>query len=87
MKNCNAEIGDSVFLSCGKKDDVEKILSSARDKIAMDLNIVDEDKFSFCWIVDYPMFEIDENSEKIKFSHNPFSMPQGDIKQLILINH
>ena len=82
MKNCNAEIGDSVFLSCGKKDDVEKILSSARDKIAMDLNIVDEDKFSFCWIVDYPMFEIDENSEKIKFSHNPFSMPQGDIKQL-----
>ena len=82
MKNCNAEIGDSVFLSCGKKDDVEKILSSARDKIAMDLNIVDEDKFSFCWIVDYPMFEIDENSKKIKFSHNPFSMPQGDIKQL-----
>ena len=82
MKDCDAEIGDSVFLSCGKKDDVEKILSSARDKIAMDLNIVDEDKFSFCWIVDYPMFEIDENSEKIKFSHNPFSMPQGDIKQL-----
>ena len=82
MKNCDAEIGDSVFLSCGKKDDVEKILSLARDKIAMDLNIIDEDKFSFCWIVDYPMFEIDENSKKIKFSHNPFSMPQGDIKQL-----
>ena len=82
MKNCDAEIGDSVFLSCGKKNDVEKILSLARDKIAKDLNIIDKDKFSFCWIVDYPMFELDENSKKIKFSHNPFSMPQGDIKQL-----
>ena len=82
MKICDAEIGDSVFLSCGKKNEVEKILSLARDKIAKDLNIVDEDKFSFCWIVDYPMFELDENSKKIKFSHNPFSMPQGEIKQL-----
>mgnify|MGYP005994010535 CR=1 FL=1 len=82
MRNCDAEIGDSVFLSCGKKNDVEKILSLARDKIAMELNIIDKDKFSFCWIVDYPMFELDENSKKIKFSHNPFSMPQGDIKQL-----
>ena len=82
MENCNAEIGDSVFLSCGKNDDVEKILSLASDKIAKDLNILDKDKFSFCWIVDYPMFELDENSKKIKFSHNPFSMPQGDIKQL-----
>ncbi len=82
MRDCDAEIGDSVFLSCGKKNDVEKILSLARDKIAMELNIIDKDKFSFCWIVDYPMFELDENSKKIKFSHNPFSMPQGDIKQL-----
>ena len=82
MKICGAEIGDSVFLSCGKKDEVEKILSLARDKIAMDLNIVDENKFSFCWIVDYPMFELDEKTKKIKFSHNPFSMPQGEIKQL-----
>ena len=82
MRNCDAEIGDSVFLSCGKKNDVEKILSLTRDKIAKELNIVDEDKFSFCWIVDYPMFELDENSKKIKFSHNTFSMPQGDIKQL-----
>ena len=48
----------------------------------MDLNLVDQDKFSFCWIIDYPMFELDENSKKIKFSHNPFSMPQGDIKKL-----
>ena len=82
MKNCNAEIGDSIFLSCGKKNDVEKILSLARNKIAKDLDIVAKNQFSFCWIVDYPMFELDENSKKIKFSHNPFSMPQGNIKQL-----
>ena len=82
MKICNAEIGDSVFLACGKEKVVEKILSSARDKIANDLNIIEKDQFAFCWIVDYPMYEYDENSKKIIFSHNPFSMPQGDIKQL-----
>ena len=82
MKNCNAEIGDSIFLACGKEKDIEKILSLARDKIAKDLNIIDKDKFAFCWIVDYPMYEFDENSKKIIFSHNPFSMPQGDIKKL-----
>ncbi len=82
MKITNAEIGDSIFFACGQKKDVEKLLSSARDKIAKDLNIIDENSFAFCWIVDYPMFETDENSGKIKFSHNPFSMPQGDINKL-----
>ena len=61
MKICGAEIGDSVFLACGKKKDIEKILSIARDKIANDLGIVIKDQFSFCWIVDYPMYEYDEN--------------------------
>ena len=82
MKICNAEIGDSVFLACGHEKEIEKILSSARNKIAKDLNIIDIDKFAFCWIVDYPMYEIDETSKKIIFSHNPFSMPQGDLKKL-----
>ena len=82
MKICNAEIGDSVFLACGKEKDIEKILSLARDKIASDLNIIKKDQFSFCWIIDYPMFEYDENSKKIIFSHNPFSMPQGNLKDL-----
>ncbi len=86
MKKTNAKSGDTVFLSCGKKDDVEKILSSARDKIAEDLNLIDNNYFSFCWIVDYPMYEIDETNKKIKFSHNPFSMPQGDLKKLDLSN-
>ena len=84
MKICGAEIGDSVFLACGKKIEIEKILSIARDKIANDLGIVIKDQFSFCWIVDYPMYEYDENSKRIIFSHNPFSMPQGNINELDL---
>ncbi len=82
IKISSAEVGDSIFLACGKTKEVEKILSTARDKIANDLNLIDNDKFAFCWIVDYPMFEIDEKTNKIKFSHNPFSMPQGEIKNL-----
>ena len=84
MKITNAEIGDTVFLSCGKQNDVEKILSIARTRIAEELKIIKEDCFAFCWIVDYPMFEIDEQTKQISFSHNPFSMPQGDIKNLDL---
>ncbi len=84
MKIVNAEIGDTVFLSCGKQNEVEKILSLARTRIAEELNIIKEDCFAFCWIVDYPMFEIDEQTKKISFSHNPFSMPQGDVKNLDL---
>jgi len=82
MKNCNAEIGDSIFLACGKDKEIEKILSLARNKIAQDLDIIDKDKFAFCWIVDYPMYELDEDTKKIIFSHNPFSMPQGKIDKL-----
>ena len=78
MKKTQAQIGDSIFLACDKKKELEKITSLARDKIAKDLNLIDENIFSFCWIVDYPMFEKDEQTKKIKFSHNPFSMPQGD---------
>jgi len=82
MKICDAEVGDSIFLACGKENEIEKILSIARDKIARDLEIIDENNFAFCWIVDYPMYEYDENSKKVIFSHNPFSMPQGNIKEL-----
>ena len=82
MKICNAEIGDSIFLSCGKERDIEKILSISRDKIAKDLKLINEDNFAFCWIIDYPMFELDEETNAIKFSHNPFSMPQGDSKSI-----
>ena len=84
MKQTNSNFGDTVFLSCGNKNDVEKILSNARTKIAEDLNLIDKDCFSFCWVVDYPMYEVDETTKKIKFSHNPFSMPQGDLEKLDL---
>ena len=67
-----------------KKKDVEKILSAARNKIASDLDIIDQNLYAFCWIVDYPMYEIDEKTGKVKFSHNPFSMPQGDLEDLNL---
>ena len=82
MKLTSAEEGDSIFFTCGKIKDAEKISSLARDKIGKELNLIDESKFAFCWIVDYPMFELDEVTKKIKFSHNPFSMPQGDISSL-----
>ena len=82
MQITSAEIGDSIFLACGKINDVEKISALARDKIANDLNLIDNSKFAFCWIVDYPMFEVDDLTKKTQFSHNPFSLPQGDIEKI-----
>jgi len=82
MKISKAEVGDSIFLACGKINEVEKILSQARDKIGDELKLINYNTYAFCWIVDYPMFEEDEKTKKIIFSHNPFSMPQGDIKKI-----
>ena len=86
MKISSLEVGDSIFLSCGKQNEVEKILSNARQKIALDLNLIDDNSYAFCWIVDYPIFEKDEITNQIKFSHNPFSMPQGDKDKLDFSN-
>jgi aspartyl-tRNA synthetase len=82
MKLTGAEVGDSIFLACSKQQELEKITSLARTKIAKDLDLIDDDIFAFCWVVDYPMFEKDEVTNKIEFSHNPFSMPQGEIDQI-----
>ena len=82
MKLTGAEIGDSIFLACAKQKELEKILFLARDKIANNLELIDDEIFAFCWIVDYPMFEKDEITNKIEFSHNPFSMPQGEIDSI-----
>ena len=82
MRLTGAKIGDSIFLACSKQKELEKILSLARDKIAKDLDLIDEEVFAFCWVVDYPMFERDEITKKIEFSHNPFSMPQGEIDKI-----
>jgi len=82
MKLTGAEVGDSIFLACSKQKELEKITSLARDKIAKDLDLIDDNIFAFCWVVDYPMFEEDPQTNKIEFSHNPFSMPQGEIDQI-----
>ncbi len=82
MKKTGAKIGDSIFFACNKEKDLETITSQARNKIAKDLDLIDENIFAFCWIVDYPMYERDEETKKINFSHNPFSMPQGDINKI-----
>ena len=82
MQKTGAKIGDSIFLACNNQKELEKVTSLAREKIANDLDLIDNDSFAFCWIVDYPMFERDEQTNKIKFSHNPFSMPQGDLDKI-----
>ena len=82
----SADIGDSIFFACGKINEVEKITALARDKIGKDLNLINDNEFAFCWIVDYPMFEKDDVTKKVKFSHNPFSMPQGDLKNIDFAN-
>ena len=74
MKITGANIGDSIFFSCDEESNVLQLMSSARNKIAKELNLIDENTFSFCWIVDYPLYEKDKITGKIKFSHNPFSI-------------
>ena len=82
MKKTHAKVGDSIFLSCNHQKELEKITALARDKIARDLKLIDENIFAFCWITDYPMFERNEQTNNIEFSHNPFSMPQGNINKI-----
>jgi len=69
--------GDGIFFSAGKKDAAYKLAGAARNKVAADLDMIPEGVFKFCWVIDYPMYEWDEDNKKIDFSHNPFSMPQA----------
>ena len=82
MKQTGANVGDSIFFACNTLKELERITSLARNKIAYELDLIDDNTFAFCWVVDYPMFEEDEQTKKIKFSHNPFSMPQGDSDEI-----
>lgn len=75
-KICNLKDGDAVFFSCEKKQIAEKISGLARQKIAKDLDLIQENQFQFCWITDYPLYQFNEEEKKIDFSHNPFSMPK-----------
>lgn len=74
--------GDAVFFAAGQPNDFYKFAGAARTKIGWDLELIDADQFKFCWIVDFPMFEWNEDEKKVDFSHNPFSMPQGEMETL-----
>lgn len=74
--------GDAVFFVCGPEKDAANLAGLARTRIAEELDLLEKDSFRFCWIVDFPMFETDEQTGKIDFSHNPFSMPQGGLEAL-----
>ncbi len=84
IKISSAEIGDSIFMSCAKENEIFEIMSKSRNKIGEELNLIDQNSFAFCWITDFPIFELDKETLKINFSHNPFSMPQGDPNNLDL---
>ncbi|MDB2414452.1 aspartate--tRNA ligase [Rickettsiales bacterium] len=80
-----AKLGDNdgVFFACGSNDDAAELAGKARTNIGQELGLIDDNEFKFCWIVDFPYFEWDEDNNKIDFSHNPFSMPQGGIDAII----
>ena len=74
--------GDAVFFSAGKADDAAKLAGLARTRVGTELDLIEKKAFKFCWIVDFPMYEKDETTGAIGFSHNPFSMPQGGLEAL-----
>ena len=74
--------GDSAFFACAPASEAANLAGKARVRIGVEQNLIDDNSFKFCWIVDFPMFELDEATGKIEFSHNPFSMPQGGLDAL-----
>jgi aspartyl-tRNA synthetase len=73
---------DGIFFAAGKDADVAKLAGAARTRVGEQLGLIEQGSFRFCWIVDFPMYEFDEDRQKIDFSHNPFSMPQGGLEAL-----
>ena len=78
----NLEDGDALFFSCSTEAEASNLAGKARVKIATDKKLIEDNVFKFCWVVDYPMYEKDNNTGQIEFSHNPFSMPQGGMDAL-----
>ena len=74
--------GDAVFFAAGSEGDAAEFAGKARERLCDELELREENAFRFCWIVDYPMYELDKDTGKIDFSHNPFSMPQGGMEAL-----
>jgi len=73
---------DGIFFAAGKEAQAAKLAGLARTRVGEQLELIDSKRFEFCWIVDFPMFEYDEDNKKVDFSHNPFSMPQGELEAL-----
>ena len=82
LLSLNLEENDSIFFICDKLKEAQLFSGKVREKICDNLNLLNKKSFQFCWIVDFPMYEIDEKTNKIQFSHNPFSMPQGEMEAL-----
>ncbi|TWA74604.1 aspartyl-tRNA synthetase [Azospirillum brasilense] len=80
------EDGDAVFFVCDQPGPAAKLAGFARTKIGEELDLIEKNAFRFCWIVDFPMYELDEETNKVIFSHNPFSMPQGGLEALNTMN-
>ena len=78
--------GDAVFFVCGRPQEFAAFAGAARTKVGRDLNLIDENQFAFCWIVDFPMYEWSEEEKKIDFSHNPFSMPNMDPDKFLALD-
>ena len=73
---------DGIFFAAGKEEEAAKLAGAARTRVAEQLELIEKGSFRFCWIVDFPMFEYNDEQKKIDFSHNPFSMPQGEMEAL-----
>jgi aspartyl-tRNA synthetase len=82
VEKCGLASGDAVFFACDQAERAAKLAGAARLKIGLDLGLTDLERFELCWIVDFPMFEWNEDEKKTDFSHNPFSMPQGGLEAL-----
>ena len=83
LKQLKLKDNESIFFVCDNQKEAQLFAGKVRDKLCLDLNLLNKNAFEFCWIVDFPMYEIDEKTNKIEFSHNPFSMPQGEMDSLL----
>lgn len=83
QKLCGYQANDAVFFICAPKTEAQKLAGLARTRLGEELQLIDHNRFEFCWVVDFPMYEYNEETKKIDFSHNPFSMPQGGLEALL----
>lgn len=79
---CGLGPGDAVFFAAGKREDAQKFAGAVRTRIGQELDLIEKNAFRFCWITDFPMYELNEETGQVDFSHNPFSMPQGGMEAL-----